>query len=976
MFLSKEAIYKQLLYEFLEYKKLALAPGKPAKHEPKTLLANFLPGSVITNLELAKTRLKSALTIDDIPEEDQTQFNDLFKVFFEYKESIYTKENPFGEYTKTKESDAHPCAWLVFAPLIINSSPCEYKTEQDFIDYLKAPKIGFVFNKNCSIEKTGLYIAVKTNNHEMVNAFLCPEFNNYQPSKEDLVSLLSLTNDIKTRLALFRNCPDLVVWIGSSKKLKENVVNSFEELEELWSILDEPKREQFIQNTSSQLWLKLLDEQLGKQKVVKLIGKDCAALLNKKLAQDRTIQKAEFIPKTLRYLDKKEQFSYLLDSSTALNEEFSTSPNKEQWILLLSSLGYQVNSRGSVTITRYIANKSVSKIHNQLISAIISLPIDKKSIISALHKVEQYVHDPKTQQDYEKYLNQIARKAVRNEYKKGFFLINWFNQLLRYLQIKSESPLHPYINSLTEIIKQEGSVASISGDLLDILPNKNNYKIYNNSVLAYFDGNMKAFWFELPQQDRTAIIKDPIRLERLLHFLSTSKEDYRLKFFEALDPESLSYLGSVKGLKQLILDTSTFNAAQDLPVLIKTMTANSINFLDHVEIAEILAEPNDKLFKQLFNFFPKKELPYENLLFQVEILEALNKIPEEQFSQAFNRFLQVYCADANHFSKLLAEILKEDPAFTEKCWNSVNLETWNKWYVNLQYAKEWKEVLNSLGSLPDRLEFFELLTSGGKLTAEEFCTFLNKNATVVHSIWNKVPAEQWSTWISEYKLPETTLSLLNTMDYSYRVHFFEAMLKMSPKQRDELCIRPNKTLDQFYPEEVKKELAKATTWGGAKAKLTQFKKAKIEAFDEDLNALIKAVNELNLTFDRLRATDVKSHRMYITYAASFFVADPYYKEVDSVNTNLEVAQKLNEDLLKNPLLEIKKEESEIEIQIVGLSVSMARLQQHLLALESESLASDLSGQLKKVKVFLEKGLVKPVATVHEQPVTFNPSHGV
>lgn len=901
MFLSKEAISKQLFHEFIHFKTLDLAPGKPVELKPGTLLGSSLKEDLGLSIEFAERQLGSQLKIEQASAEEQKQFEQLFSSLIAYKKSSYTGTNPFAEYEQADATIAHPCAWPVFAPLLIKADgvSLSYETQASFLAYLKNPKIAFYFNKSARIEQSGLYLAVQTNNHEMVDAFLCPEFYGYQLNKEDLKKLLLLSNDAKTRLALFRHCSELINWISADKALQLSCISSFEELAELWALLDDVQHKEFIRSTNARLWLKLLDKDLGKQKIEKLLGADFS-LLNKKLLQDVSIKNKDTLPKTLCYLTRTQHFNYLLNAIDL--DKLYPLPRTAHWNKLLAALGYHVQE-GQLTITRYVLRGVVAKVHNQLIDVLISLPVKMQVIVAALEKIEIYVQHPETKDDYKKFLDVIAQDVVKKEYEIGFFIVNWFNKLLRYLNIKSKSPLHPYIDKLVQAIKEE-SVAAIPGELMDILPAKADYGVYRNSLLAYFDANIEMFWKSLPAQDRKLIVQDPIRLENLLAFLAAPR-DYRPDFFKALDKNSLTYFNSSIGLKQLVLNTPSFIIMRELPLLIESMNTNGVAFLEDIPtLVELMSDANAKLFKQTSPFFPFNADNADSLLFQESVLEAF---PKPLQKEQFNRFLQTYCTDAHHFSALLLMINNSNPLLVSQCWDNVDPSMWTQWYGKLEHALHWSETLTHL-ELGDRLEFFEKLTSEGKLTANEFCDFLlEKSEGVFLSLWSKVPPVQWGSWLSDNPtLPVSTLELLNTMTYPLRVQFFKAMLKMSPEELAGFCVADNRTIEQFYPEDVANKVMNATTVSDVRAKLTKLKETKSYEFNDGLQALAKAIDSLKGYLQDLSKTNVKSHNQWGTYVASFFTTDPYYGLVSAIKISKTVVDKLAAKVSIHPFLVTNK----------------------------------------------------------------------
>jgi hypothetical protein len=951
MFLSKQAIIKQLFYEFLHFKALALAPGRPVELSPGTLLGSSLKADLSLGIEFAEHQLRTYLNEEAGQNGEKEQFNQLLKELIAYKKASSISKNPFDEYAQADITTAHPCAWLVFAPLLIDpaGSSLSFETEQEFLNYLRKPKVGFHFDKNASLHKTGLYLAVQTQNHEMVDAFLCPEFYGYHLTRDDLKKLLALTPSTQTRLTLFRHSKQLINWIGTDQELQEHCVLSFEELSGLWSYLSEDQRQEFITHTNPQLWLTLLDTELGRQKIVKLLGPNFQQL-NTKLMQDTSIKRPELVHKTLHYLAREQQLEYLLQR-TDTNKLFPM-PRGEHWYKLLASLGYKTHVDGTFTTTRYVLPDHVARIHNYLLSTLISLPIDAQIVLEAIAKIEAYINHPETEAEYKQFLNVIAKDVVRKEYEKGFFLVNWFNKLLRFLNFKSESPLHPYLDKLARTIKEE-AVATIPGEIMDILPATQDYSIYKNALSAYFDGDIGGFWLNLSAADRSKILHTPIRFEALLRFLS-NPVDYRQQFFSALDGDSLAYFNTPTGLRQLILDTPSLNAAKDLPLIIKAMERSQILFLeDAAALIEVLLDKSEELVRQVAPFAPFKANTLENLEMQEAVLNAL---PKPLQKEHLNRFLQAYCDGADHFSALLLRISNSNPLLAGQCWDLVSDAKWAQWYKGLEHAQPWAQAVKHL-DLASRFAFFEKLASGGKLTAEEFCDFLlEKDEAVFITLWDKVPEQQWVTWLEDNELPSTTGTLLKTMAYPLRVQFFKAMLDMTEGELDSLCGSSDKTLEQFYPQDVANKISRASTVSDAKAKLAKLKETKGNEFDVGVRDLTAALLHLGTQFKALHEMDLKAHKGWGTYTASFFVTDPYYKLVTEITKGRVALAGLDKQILAHPLWALLKNQSSEIPALASLikAVDILRSSLDSLHVLEQDMPGGLSKELQSIETLLKK----------------------
>lgn len=947
MFLSKEAITKQLFHEFLNYKTLALAPGKPVEMKPGTLLGSAAKTDLGVLMGTIENRLNEYLgSIGS--ESDNKRFNELLSDLLAYKKAAYTTNNTFKDYAEAPETTAHLCSWLVFAPSIIENSvnQLNFSNEQQFVEFLS--KKARTFTKS-SVDKTGLYIAVTTNNHEMVDAFLCSEFDNYHLTKEHLKELLLVTTDAKTRLVLFRRSKDLIRWIDEDTELQKTCVTNFEELEALWSFLNEEQRKEFIKCTHSQLWLNLLDKDLGNQKIAKLLGAEFS-LVTSKISEDPEIKTSKLIPTNLHYLSKPQQFDYLL-KRVDLNSVFSL-PHKEEWIELLASMGYILGKDGRLTTTRYLLPELLAGTHNSLIQELISLPVDALVIIEALKKIETYVHQPDTVKEYKEFLERIGTDVVNKEYETRFFLVNWINKLLRFLGIKPKTPLHPYLDRLVPNA-QNAPLSQASGELLSIFAPINDHSKYKNTVSAYVEGKIEAFWPSIDKEDKEKIIKDPIRFETLMHALSTP-QDHRATFLETLDEETLQYFNTPKGLCQLAIDTPSFRPKDEMPVLTQAMADNKITFLeDPASIVQLLAEESPAL-EALYPFFPGKSAHAEldNLQIQEAVLTAL---PKPLQKEQFNRFLKAYCTEPHHFSDLMLSVNKTNSPLAQACWSNVPDDLRAQWYAQVKHADLWSEVLTHL-NFSVRLAFFEKLTSGdqgsSQLTASEFCDFLKENEkdeAVCRILWDKVPDAQWATWIKDESLPETTASFLKMIPYKQKEGFFRTLLNQ--EERAKLSITKNKTVDQIFPEEVKKTIATAKSVNEINAKLGSLVAGKHRTFNTEFNNLIVAIEGLDGPFKELLTTNIKAHNNTGTYLYSFFKKDPYYEYVQAINSSKTTLYKSYQQMKADPLFAFIDEKHNAKEDLLKLSKAIERTKVHLrtLAVDADTLPNDLKQAITEIE---------------------------
>ena len=967
LFLSIDAIRKQLFYEFLAYEELVLSPGKQSELEPSTLLSSLSNENVITRFAMAERQLREHLGKVEKSEDENRQFEKLFKALMDYKTASAKPNNPFFSFVrKVDDQLPHPCAWMVFAPgLIDNVSEEElsFKTEESFIQYIMRPSSAFRFSVHCPIEQTGLYIAVKTANAEMVNAFLCKAFLNYQLTINELKKLLSLTSDPKTRLALLHNSPQLLNWLSADSELKSNVVMCFEELEGLWVewSANAKSRLDFIQGTSSQLWLNLLKDNLIKQKVENLFGDDFVRL-QERLMLDESMQNRDALPGVLRYLDKEQQFDYLINSvEVDTLYALPRSTSDKHWIQLLSSLGYPINTNGGLVTTRYQLPETVSRVHDELIKTLIDLPVDAEKIIKALKAVETFVQSPSTKKDYLPIIKQIDADALQKEYEASSLFMNFMYWLLRLIKLMDKSPLTPHLDRLIQVVCTNSSEI-LTGDLFTILPPVDNLREYNPAITALFNKKIENFWKNIPEAAQKIIIRDPTRWNGLLKFLS-SPIDYRVGFIKSLDSESLHYLNSVAGMRQLLLKTPFFDVEDEdedrnhMSILLAKMKENNEELLEDVpSLLALLLDDNKIVSERIAPFLRRKK--------DVFILDNIMAKMEKPLKEAhFERFLLGYDINAVEFSALLKAMHTSNPPLAGECWKLVPEKIWETWYKKVHHAKEWAKILVHL-DMEHRIDFFDKLTSGNKLTAREFCALSPSDV-----LWEKIPDSQWKEWITDEGLPPTTKTLISFMPLSIKPLFFQEMLRMSkddPKALKELMVTPDRTIDAFYPDRVKAIAEeKPTTEKTVIAKLKMLKKEQHDKFTEALQTLKDELHELDRNLTDLFSVPVSEYTGNITWFVSFFKSNEYTKKLDPVGKNVAKIQAAQQVISTHPLL------AEVMNPVIGtgdifvqLNNELVNIGGHLRAfhgIEQDNLPSDLQAHLKQIaivfKVIEDMGVV-------------------
>lgn len=871
MFLTSDAIHKQLFHELIHYKELALSPGKPAELMPGTMLGSSIKEDGALGIEWAEQQLRAHLR--NIGNQDENcQFNELLTELIAYKQATDKQGNSFSSFATQAEIDPpYPCAWMVFVPLLLRpwEEGMSYDSKEKFLNYLKNPKVAFLFKaSDCPIERTGLYIAVQTMNYEMVQAFLCPEFFQYQLTSDDLKKLLSLTDDPKTRLVLLQHTDKLFDWIRADEELQSKVIKSIDELEVLWSNWTETQRLDFINITSSSLWLNLLNNQLSRKNIERILGSNFINL-QAKLAKDQSVQHAEQLNRVVHYLNRDVQFDYLLNIKN-IDALYPQQSRGESFEALLASLGYRTVQTSRIITTRYLLPLDVARVHDQLIQALISLPIELSTLLDALKKIEIFSHDKRAVDDYNAAIGPIIQHLAQVEYDTRSFIVRWFYKLLRFLNIKKQSPLHPFVDDLKRIIEIDSSPKIVSGDMMStILPSVDDSRVYNPALTALINNDVYKFWDKLPVESRKQIVHDPIRLEELLKFLS-KPNDRRSDLIQALDKDSLDYLNSAQGIRQLVLETPSFDASLHTQMLIDWMAQNRITFCSDAQtVVEVLLDNTEGVFNQIAPHLPLRH----DVAWQVQVLEAM---PQPLDKIHFNEFIQGTQLNAQRFKMLIQVLNTTNPARVSECWDAVSDDLWHCWYGPLKHAAEWQGNLDRL-DIEDRIDFFDKLSSPGGLTAQDYCDLLLSKGDKIYFLWECLGDEQWATWLQENDLPSTSKNFLNRMPFPLRLHFFKAMLSMSAADRMDFCTVQDQTLDISYPKEVDEIISQATKVTTLRSRLGALKKDKVVLFNNHLKIIADDLCRLKkdlLTLSTLSKSDLKEKTGVIYRFSTFFEKDP------------------------------------------------------------------------------------------------------
>ncbi len=947
MFLTKEAIYKQLFYEFIHYKELALSPGKPAELIPGTILGSSIKEDGSLGIGWAEQQLRSHLRNIGNPNESR-QFDDLLTDLIDYKQATEKQGNPFSLFkNQANITPSHPCAWMVFAPLLLRSSEEEmsYDSKEGFLSYLKHPKIAFSFKvKDIPIERTGLYIAVKTANHEMVNAFLCPEFCQYKLTLDNLKTFLSLTDDPKTRLALFQHTDQFFDWLTTDAVLQNKVVVSMDELQVLWASWTEVQRLNFINTTTSSLWLNLLNNQLSRKKIESLLGPTCFIILKNKLASDQFIQHADQLSQVVHYLDRNMQFSYLL-SINNIDALYPQQSREEHFENLLASLGYRKTKNNRIKTTRYLLPLELESVHDRLIQALISLPIPLSTLLDALKKIDEFVHDKKGMSEYNASLGAIVQHLAKVEYDKSSFIKRWFDRLLRFLNINKESPLHPYVDDLKHLIDTETPPQIVTGDvMLTILPSVEDLQVYNPVLTALINQNIGDFWNKMPEEYRQEIVKDPIRFDGLLQLLSKPR-DRRGDLLKALDPLSLNYFNTAKGMHQLLLETPSFDpSSYHLKELVEKMEKNGLVFCDDPQMVVALLSDDERVFDHIAS-----HLLYPDASWYIQVIEAM---PSPLSQIHFARFIQKTRMDAQCFRGLMEAINTTNPSLVSQCWNAVPVEAWSRWYGSLEHVGEWQGYLKLL-DVEDRVDFFDKLSGGRGLSAQQFCDLLLSKGDKIYFLWDRLTENQWATWLTANGIPRTSKQLLDKVQFPLRLHLFKAMLNMNPAERADLCVTPDKTIDIFYPKEVADIISKSTSDAILRTYLAALKKDKIEHFNGHLQTIVNDLNHLEQKLFNLSMSDLKEKTGFLFRLSILIKKDPDLTELKTAAMG--IASKL-EAISTNPFLpEINKIPRSAALA-ASMRASLENIGQLFIQfndVEPDNMSNKLESRLKRIAVIIE-----------------------
>lgn len=947
MFLTKEAIHKQLFYEFIHYRELALSPGKPAELMPGTILGSSVKEDGSLGIEWAEQQLRSHLR--NIGNKDENrQFNDLLKDLIAYKQATERQGNPFSSFaTRVDTSPAHPCAWMVFAPLLLRSweEGMSYDSKESFLNYLKNPKVAFLFKvKDCPIEGTGLYIAVKTANHEMVNAFLCPEFFQYQLTRDNLKTLLSLTDDPKTRLALLQHTDKLFDWLRADTELQNKVIVSIDELQVLWPSWTEAQRLDFINTSSSSLWLNLLNSQLSRKKIETLLGSHFINLQNK-LASEQSIQYTEQLNRVVHYLNRDTQFDYLL-SIKNIDTLYPQQSRGDHFEKLLASLGYQKIKGDRIKTTRYLLPPDFARVHDRLIQALISLPIELSTLLDVLKKIEVFVHDKQGMDDYNAALGHIVQHVAKIEYDTSSFIMRWFYKLLRFLNIKKESPLHPYMDDLKRVIDTDFPLEIVTGDMiLTILPSVDDSRVYNPALTALMNQDIHEFWNQIPAKYRQQIVEDPIRFEGLLQLLS-KPNDRRCHFLQVLDKRSLEYFNTAQGVRQLVLETPSFDPSSHIQVLVDRMAQKRLTFCDDAQTVVALLSDDERVLNQIGPCLPLRH----HVDWQVQVIEAM---PRPLNTIHFARFIQDTQLNAQRFSALMQVLNTTNPSLVSQCWNAVPVHLWGQWYGSLDHASEWQGHLELL-DIEDRIDFFDKLSSSEGLSAQDCCDLLFSKGDKIYFLWDRLTDEQWATWLKANNLPSTSRQFLNGIPFPLRLHFFKAMLSMNAADRIDLCVIPDKTLDIFYPKEVAAITSRSTDVAILRANLAALKKDKLAQFNEHLQTIANDLSCLKQDLLALSKSDLKEKTGLIYRASVLLTKDQQIQALK--RTTQHIADEL-EVISTCPFLADIKNIPRAAALMTSMRSSLADIGQLLVKfsnIEPDNMPSSLESKLKSIAVIFEK----------------------
>lgn len=854
LFLSIEAIRKQLFHEFLAYERLALPPDESPWTFANTLLSSPSKGDTFERFSNAEVQLKTLVSGQDKASE-KNQFETLLTAYFKFVRASETGSNPFVDYVqKNKGRAVRPCAWMRFAPLWISGDAARlsFKTKDELTAFLNTMNHNAIgFRPGYAIEETGLYIAVQTANHEMVEAFLCEPFFHYQLSAHDLKTLLGITTDAKTRLALLRSSPELLSYMANDDDLKMNVINSVEELEGLHKEWSAEQCLTFIQASSTQLWMNLLKQDaFFPQKVQRLLGQTAYAFLQDKLMNDEIDLTHDKLLSTLSFLDDDKQYAYLLHY-VPMNDLYPLpiQAKDERFEAILASLGYPKTNTGERINQRYFLDETVRSTHDAFIRTLVTLPIDATHIIEALQLMEYYIKNPG--EAHQTSLNASIQNIDEIVSKRDRETAGLIGKILYWLadafKISMKKPISPYVQ---QVIDKVGTTKLnvIPGEVLRVLPIHHHHRNYQPALTALMNQQIKLFWEKLPSEVQHDIITNPIQLERLFNYLS-APQDNRQALIDSLDKTSLEYLSTLDNLRDLLIYVPSFDIQSNMKALLSSFERYKIPFLDDPrQVLSLLVDDNEDLFQRVAPFLPGQN--------DVDFCQGIINIMEKPLQKTdFQRFIAAYATDSRFFINLLNHL--NDHGRANECWNLVPKEQWDKWYAGAQHGAKWANTADLFGDIAKKIEFFDKLTSDHQLTAEEFCAL-----SPTTKVWDSIPDEQWQTWIKDNKLPSNTKTFLSLLPFSLRLSMFTEMLKPSWKE-DVFKITEDKTIADFFPDEV-------ITIGAASSsqqvtalisKIQRLKLEKINDFKKQVADVVHNLTQLELSLNHLLITDMAAPKV-------------------------------------------------------------------------------------------------------------------
>lgn len=749
MKLTKESIKKQLIQEFLHWSDLHIFPGRNTSIAPGTLLYSETRDDIGGAIDKRCRLLRQSLADSIQDEDEQKVFLELVDALYQYKTGTAVKGNVFYDKPLSNDETAFPCTWSVFAPLFFMPNELgklplfrDFTDDQDLKQYLKKPRVSFQFRQDYQLENTGLYLAVKSNNAEMTAAFLLPEFFDMQLQRETFKKLLSLTKDTETRLVLLRHVRgSLLNWLSVDDDLKNEVVISLDELGALWGEFSDSEKKDFLSHTSFALWTNLLADESdindNTRTVKTLLGDTYFKFVWDKFDGNFSkITSASVFKSLIAAINPAKQWAVIEQNIKELDRLYGDPVRyNNEWYALLSKLGYRKDGVGELCTTRYFLPKPFALVQNDLINELMKLPLPPSVLLNVLHQIELFATDVTQQENYNQTLKNAARMAVDNIDKSSFFIVRWFNQLMRWLGLKPDSPIHPYMEKLQQVVlAKHYSRNELQTSLHKILPITSDPYAYDEVLETLLNDGISGFWNKLSLTSRQSMVQNAQSFNALMAILDANQQQ---EFFNALDTDSLEYFKNAKGLVQLLEMTPACPNAFEL--FFEKIASTQQAFLGDAHVfAELLQTVNIRLkadlIKQLKQLLPGKV--NRNLF--TSMIESTTSTPAVILD-----LCEVYALELQDVLALVKDL--DDPEMKEKFWSALTPH-WKKLLKSYTHATTWMSYFSAM-DMDSRTLFLEGILSWDRKQEEAFfkCT-----QTVKYRIAMAMPEADVESFIKLY----------------------------------------------------------------------------------------------------------------------------------------------------------------------------------------------------------------------------------